>query len=457
MMKTSDNSKSNKVTLTVPRIENFWCEEGKPQAFLWCNKVAGLGVKNKPKSAHKSFILQTRIDNKPVRITIGNVKAWSIKGAQEEAQRLQVEIDRGNDPRKQAKERKAKEQAEELARIEAEAKQLEKERREAVTFGVAWEHYLDDNRKDWSEWSIRDNEGIVSAGGKPKKRGKGLTEPQPLAPLLDVRLVEFTPTLISGWLAGEVEKRPTRAALAYRLLSAFVNWCDHFDEYKELIPENVMRSKKVKDLLPKSSDRRDDTLQREQLAVWFKAVRQINNPVISAYLQTLVLTGARRREIAELTWNNVDFKWSSMTIRDKVEGERTIPLTPYLAYLFQSLPKRNKWVFSSLTSGSSHIEDVGGAHRKALKMAGLPDVTVQGLRRTFTNLTDWVQMPDRLSAQIQGQKPKDARGRNYKKSPLDLLRLWHVKYEKWVLNEAGVDFDQNVNNVLRVIANESTK
>jgi len=34
-----------------------------------------------------------------------------------------------------------------------------------------------------------------------------------------------------------------------------------------------------------------DTLQREQLPAWFEAVKQIQNPVISSYLQTLLLTG----------------------------------------------------------------------------------------------------------------------------------------------------------------------
>lgn len=86
-------------------------------------------------------------------------------------------------------------------------------------------------------------------------------------------------------------------------------------------------------------------LQREQLPLWFAAVRQINNPVIAAYLQGLLLTGARREELAGLRWVDVDFQWGSLTIKDKVEGERTIPLTPFLAHLLAALPRRNEWVF----------------------------------------------------------------------------------------------------------------
>jgi len=102
----------------------------------------------------------------------------------------------------------------------------------------------------------------------------------------------------------------------------------------------------ARDELPKKSAK-DDCLQREQLPAWFAAVRQIQNPVIAAYLQTLLLTGARREELAGLAWNDVDFQWKAMTIKDKVDGERTIPLTPYAAALLSALPRRNEWVFSS--------------------------------------------------------------------------------------------------------------
>ena len=81
-----------------------------------------------------------------------------------------------------------------------------------------------------------------------------------------------------------------------------------------------------------------DCLQKEQLTGWFIAVRQGHNPVIAAYLQALLLTCARRNELAGLKWDDVDFRWKSLTIRDKVEGERTIPLTPFVESLLQFHP-----------------------------------------------------------------------------------------------------------------------
>ena len=80
------------------------------------------------------------------------------------------------------------------------------------------------------------------------------------------------------------------------------------------------------------------------MPAWFAAVKQIGSPVISAYLQCLLLTGSLREELAALRWEDVDFKWNKLTIHDKVEDFRIIPLTPYVAHLLAALPRRNEYV-----------------------------------------------------------------------------------------------------------------
>jgi integrase len=51
---------------------------------------------------------------------------------------------------------------------------------------------------------------------------------------------------------------------------------------------------------------------------WCGATEQ---PHRSAYLRALLLTGARREELAALTWANVDFQWRKLTIADKVDTQ----------------------------------------------------------------------------------------------------------------------------------------
>lgn len=55
-------------------------------------------------------------------------------------------------------------------------------------------------------------------------------------------------------------------------------------------------------------------------------MEQLSNRTAGVYLRALLLTGARKEELAGLTWPNVDFQWRKLTIADKVDATRTIPL-----------------------------------------------------------------------------------------------------------------------------------
>jgi len=430
-----------KANLTAGRVNNFKCEEGKAQDFLWCADVAGLAVRATPNSDVNRYIFQAKVKGKTMRVTIGKVSAWTIDAAKAEARRLQVEIDKGNDPRQQVADKEAAEVARLQFERDEEAAKLIQDKRDSLTLGMVWPLYIEARRKRWSEWSIRDHENIARVGGEKKKRGKGLTEDAPLASLLNVKLSELNGLRIAEWLTKEAETRPTRAALAFRLLSGFISWCDSQEEYAGLVPSGACKAQQVRDELPSKNTKEGDSLQREQLGLWFKSLTSLSNIVQSAYLQSLLLTGARRRELAELKWTDVDFQWLSMTIRDKVEGERTIPLTPYVAHILSALPRRNEWVFSSMTSATGHIEEPKQAHKRALESVGLPDLSIHGLRRSFGSLAEWTETPAGVVAQIMGQKPSAIAEKHYRRRPLDLLRMWHVKIEQWILEQAGIKFE----------------
>lgn len=424
---------------TAGRVDGFKCAPGKKQSIFWDGKTPGLGIRVTAAGA-KSYIFETSLNGKTLRITIGDRRTWSIDEAQAKATTYKAQTDQGIDPRQVKADGLAANKAKvEAKAAEAEAKQIQ-DKHETLTLGMVWPLYVESRRKRWSEWHIRDHENVVRVGGVQKVRGKGLTEPGPLASLLDVRLSDLTGKRMGEWLAKEAETRPTQAALSFRLLSVFVNWCDSQSEYAGLVPAGACKAQQVRDEMPCKNAKEGDSLQREQLALWFKAVREMGNPVQSAYLQALLLTGARRRELGALRWDDVDFQWLSMTIRDKVEGERTIPLTPYVAYLLAALPRRNEWVFSSPAAVNGQLAEPTPGHKRVLIAAGLPDLTLHGLRRSFGSLAEWTETPAGVVAQIMGHKPSAIAEKHYRRRPLDLLRMWHVKIEVWMLEQAGIDF-----------------
>ncbi|SFM95809.1 tyrosine-type recombinase/integrase, partial [Nitrosomonas communis] len=293
--------------------------------------------------------------------------------------------------------------------------------------GVHIRHYLD-------------HVAMMQPGGQKRSRSHKLTVPGVLASLSTIRLADLSKARIEEWAKVESVKRATQARLALRLLRACLFWCNRHSFYSEIVTSNAAQNRSIKETLGKPRTR-NDVLQREQLPAWFEAIRQIQNPVISAYLQALLLTGARREEIANLCWEDIDFTWKSLTIRDKVEGQRTIPLTPYVAHLLVNLPHRNQWVFSSPAAASGRLTEPSKQHGKACSIIGI-DLSLHGLRRSFATLSEWVEMPEGIAAQIQGYKPQGVRGKHYIRRPLDLLRRWHIKIETWILEEAGIVFEQ---------------
>ena len=433
-----------KVPFTAGRIAAFACPPDKAQAILWDSVQPALGIRTTPRG-QPSFVFQSQLNGTTVRITIGKPPNWTIVAAREKARELQMHIDNGRDPR----EVKAEIVAADVAKRTA-------DRRHAVTVGEAWEAYIAERRPHWSAHHLDDHLKLAQAGGKPRVNRKNVkTIAGPLAPLMTRELRSLDAAAVRDWAAIETVTRPARARLALRLLKAFLRWCAAEDAYKDAADPTAASGKKARELVG-SAKRKDDHLQREQLCPWFDSVRRIPNKVIAAYVQCLLLIGARREELAGLRWEDVNFQWKSISMHDKIEGERMVPLTPYVARLLGGLPRANEWVFSSArfvtpidgragrwenVSASGRLAEPSIAHRRACMAAGLEGLTLHGLRRSFASLCEWIEMPGGISAQIQGHAPQGVREQNYIRRPVDLLRVWHEKIEAWILNEAKVEFD----------------
>jgi len=418
---------ANKVRFTSNRVTGFKCPPEKAQAFLWDVEQKSLGLRATP-AGKPSYVFQSRFNGKTIRVTIGSPESWSIPDAQARVRGLQRIIDEGRDPRQV----KAEATAADLAIKEAVL-------RDAVTMGDAWDDYIKQRRRYWSAVHYKDHCKMVQKPGQPvKNRPSMRTSAGMLLPLMGLRVVDLDAKALEKWAAKESKHRPTRVRLALRLVKAFLRWAANEEAYRGVADPTAASGKKLREI-PGKPKAKKDHIERKQLPTWFQHVRDIPNPVISAYLQCLVLTGARREEMANLQWKDVNFRWNGLTLGDKVEDNRAVPLTPYVAFLLRSLPKRNRWVFSSPASKSGRLVEPAIAHRQACKAAGL-ELTLHGLRRSFKTLSEWQEVPVGVVAQIMGHKPSATVEKHYTVRPLDLLRIHHEKMEAWTLEQAGVDF-----------------
>lgn len=428
-----------KVNFTAGRIASFRCPPEKTQAFLWDATAPGLGLRVTP-TGKPAYIFQCEYQGKSLRMTIGGTDARSIGDARIKARELQALVDDGRDPRE----------------VKAEATAADSAKRElarsgGVTVSEAWSVYLAERRSKWGERHYNDHIAKAKAGGVPSvrgTRGRGVTVAGPLYPLMNLRLRELDAATVETWAANEAKSRPTAARLAWRLLKVFLGWCAEQKQYALVLPAlNPAKTKRSREALGKAQTK-SDVLQRAQLAAWFSAVRNLSNPTVAACLQMILLTGARPGEVLALQWEDVNIKWKGLSIRDKVEGTREIPLTPYMEYLTTALPRRSQWVFAG--AKGEPISSPNHQLSCASKVAGIDGLTLHGLRRSFKSLTEWLEIPAGVVAQIMGHKPSATAEKHYTVRPLDLLRVHHEKIEAWMLKEADIDFMPN-SHVLRVI------
>ena len=120
--------------LTPEKIRRFNCPKKHAQAFLWDSEAPGLAIRATQGGA-KAFVFQRKLNGAAIRLTIGDPLAWPLnsiwdgrgedrrelqRGAREEANRLSGLIDRGIDPRDEAREREAASKARRAAQAAAE-------------------------------------------------------------------------------------------------------------------------------------------------------------------------------------------------------------------------------------------------------------------------------------------------------------------------------------------------
>ena len=435
-----------RVNFTRPMVDGFTCPADKAQSFLWDSSAPGLGLRVTP-AGQPAYIFQSEFQGRSLRVTIGSPQHWSIPQARERARELQRQIDEGRDPREVKAEATAADVAKRTA-VQA----------EGLTVAEVWPRYMAEGkpkrRAAWKPRYVVDLKRAASLGGEPKKRGKGKTKPGHLAALMPLPLASINQDTIRDWYAREAKTAPIQAARVVAMFSGFLGWCATKKDLRALVQKDAARASELGDVLPGVNKRRD-ALEIDQLPGWFAGTDKLQSRAAAAYLRALVLTGARREELGTLRWADVDFQWQKLTIADKVETTRVIPLTPYMAHLLGGLPRHNQWVFASVRlkkgtkgthaqwvnwSASGRIMEPGAPHATVLADAGIPHVSIHGLRRTFSLLGEAAGAPAGAIAQVMGHKPS-AIAEGYRPRSIDALRPYLAQIERFILYKAGIEFD----------------
>jgi integrase len=124
------------------------------------------------------------------------------------------------------------------------------------------------------------------------------------------------------------------------------------------------------------------------LGKFFAALHREPSQAMQDFFFLALLTGARRGNVASMTWDDVNLEWRLWRIPGTVakSGEPiVVPLVPAAVEVLQRRrmgANGSLWVFPS-RGKTGHIVEVKGAWKRILTAAGLPDVRPHDLRRTL--------------------------------------------------------------------------
>lgn len=421
--------KDTRIDFTMKRVfEVFQHEQGKTNpTFFWDNGCPGLGLRITQAGA-RSYIFQKVLAGNTIRLTLGDIANWTLSEAQQETRRLANMIDRGIDPRKE---------------IKAVKTAME---RDALTVADIWQQYIESRPR---------KEDFLAANRKPPKNAWGKRHRQDhiyqgehiLKPLMPIKATSLDYEAVKKWLNISLgQGRDTAVRQAFLKIRACWRWAnENSDIFGDLESAAMFSRKDITNDVP-SAGTKSDVLYTSQLSDWFTAVRAISNKTISAYLQCLILCGARRGELAAVRWTDVNEKLRTLHLHDKIDiGGRTIPITNYMFFLINNLPRNNEYVFASNRAmgeqPSKNIVEPRKAHKRALKSIGLStELTLHGLRRSFASIADsFDDLPAGVAAQLMGHKPSATAEKHYVRRSMDVLRKWHQRLEDFILENAGID------------------
>ncbi|MDM1781254.1 integrase family protein [Acinetobacter indicus] len=408
--------------LTKPSIDKLDCTGHKKPAFYWDEKTPGFGVKVTPTNK-KSYVFQGRIGPQTRRIKIGDVDSWKLDDARKYAQELAIQCHKGIDPI-----------AEKRKSLEANRQYNLEEKRKNIKFKEAWDEYLEERKSHWRPRTYQDHIELCRGGFDPASNKT--YKVQPINELLHLKLAELTSDVFTNWLEAN-SYRPTTTGKAYRLVRAFLNWCEEHDDYENLLPSKSIKAKKVRQKVA-PVEAKDDCLTKQQLPLWFKEISKLKNKKLAAFYICTLITGCRKNELLTLKWRDINFKWKTAKIIDKVEDSgRIIPITTYVEKLLLDLKRTSdsEYVFSSSKSKTGHIVNPYKSLNKVSELLGIK-LTPHGLRRSYETLAIWTRIDKGVLAQIAGHKPSALVDKHYTVRPMDMLREALQEYEDWILKQA---------------------
>jgi integrase len=401
----------------------------------WDDKLSGYGLRVTANGV-RSFVAQGRVNGKAVITTVGRYGLFTEDAARKKAQNVLLDMRDGISPR-------------EVKKADAAMK---------VSLQDVLEAYVGRPGK-MKDSTAREYRRHVE---KTFSKWAAL----PIASITRDMVKERHAALVKGGLEGK-KAAPASANAAFVTLRILIRFAT--DEYRQADGTPLIRDNPVDALKhhwAKLGTRTERYIDKRKIgAVWNK-LHEMRGEVqgyeaLASVDLTIfgLLTGARRDEMATLTWDRVNIDDHDPSncwwhLEDRKRGDPIwLPLSSQAVALLQSRPRltledgtESKWVFPSWGK-TGRIQDARAPMEAVSEIAG-KHLSLHDLRRSFTNYAMRECLIEKFRTDLlTGHKPAsdDVTSRSY----LDLARLdWLTpevqKVGDWIEQQAVIAASKNV-------------
>lgn len=424
-----------RLKLTAGRIRDFTLPDGVKQAFLWDAEVRQLAVRATAKI--KAYIFQSRLAaGSGLRLTIGDVRDWSIDQAREEARRLQTVIDQGQDPREI--------KADLAAQKSAAAKKAE------TTLTEAIKDYVGKKRrpKDGLALKARTVADYLGMVAEPRTLENGATTVAgALFPLAKKSIYAISADDIRETHAAVMKRSERQAAYAMQVLRAVFNW------HGVMVPDNPLGKDvagKQRIVIPQARAT-GKPIPAERIGAWWRAVQQAANPESRDYLKFLILTGCRVSEPLSILVEDCDLVAGRVILRDtKNRKDHPILLSRQAAEIVERNVK-GKQVGDALFTLDNCKKTIATIERRSGATFRLKD-----LRPTFASIAEELVTAYTLKVMVNHANSGDVTGANYVRKGESTLRAGWQAVADFIEAKAAEEIPAEVVDIAAVREDRAT-
>jgi len=314
-------------------------DKGADRTIFWDTKTSGFGLQVTA-AGHKSFVIQYRTRGRSRRMAIDGV--LGLEAARKRARALLGEVAHDRDP--------LQDRRTEVAR-------------ERDTFQAIAESYF--TREGKNLRTFEDRRQTLARLVYPAIGAR------PIADILRSDIVR----LLDGI---EDKNGPVQADRTLAFIGKIMNWhASRSDEFRSPIVRGMARTS--------SKERaRARVLTDDELRAVWKAAEATAGP-FGAFIKFLLLTGARRSEASDITWDEIkNGVWLLPAARNKVKQHLARPLSDAAQSVVRSLPKLGRYLFTF--SGAKPLRGFAKSKERLDASCGVTDWTLHDLRRTARSL-----------------------------------------------------------------------